>query len=120
MHNDMRDRLVELIKEGANGHTLMPTDSIADYLIANGVVLPPCRVGQTVYMVTLDGKIRDITVTDVSIKVSHWETWYDILGAYMVDNIKHIIAVLPCKIGEIIFYTKYQAEQKLKELSDNG
>ena len=37
MQNDMRDRLVELIKQGANGHTLMPTECIADHLIANGV-----------------------------------------------------------------------------------
>ena len=32
-----REKLIELIRQGANGHTLMPTETIADYLIANGV-----------------------------------------------------------------------------------
>ena len=133
MQNDMRDRLVEIINKDNCLSPYMCSDKckyshlehcigdrLADRVLADGWIRPPCKVGQTVYMVTLDGKIRDITVTDVSIKVNHWETWYDILGAYMVDNIKHIIAVLPCKIGKNIFYTKDQAEQKLKELSENG
>ena len=35
----MRDKLIELIREGANGHTFMPVERIANHLIANGVTL---------------------------------------------------------------------------------
>lgn len=124
MQNDMRDRLVKLIENSLPNDNkawfMKDIEDMADHLIANGVILPPCKVGDTVYMVTLDGEIRDITVTNVSIRVSHWDTSYDIFGDYMVDNIKHIIAILPSKIGETVFLTKYQAEQKLKELRENG
>ena len=32
-----REKLIDLIKKGANGHTLMPTRRIANYLLAHGV-----------------------------------------------------------------------------------
>lgn len=35
----MRKKLIELIQKGANGHTFMPTERIADFLIANGVTV---------------------------------------------------------------------------------
>ena len=38
MQNDMREILIDLIKQGARGHTLMPTECIADHLIENDVV----------------------------------------------------------------------------------
>ena len=34
---DVREKLVELIRKGARGHTLMPTESIANYLVEHGV-----------------------------------------------------------------------------------
>ena len=47
----MRDRLVELlytVKFEENGRR--PIEQIADHLLANGVIVPPCKVGQTVYV----------------------------------------------------------------------
>ena len=50
----MRDRLIELLKKkydhfcdqcGVNKDSHY-TDSLADYLIANGVIVPPCKVGE--------------------------------------------------------------------------
>jgi predicted Zn-ribbon and HTH transcriptional regulator len=34
-----KEKLIDLIRQGANGHTLMPTLRIANYLIANGVII---------------------------------------------------------------------------------
>ena len=36
---DVRDKLVELIRKGARGHTFMPTETIANYLVENGVTV---------------------------------------------------------------------------------
>ena len=36
---DVREKLVELIRKGARGHTLMPTESIANYLVEHGVTV---------------------------------------------------------------------------------
>lgn len=47
----MRDRLIELLrKSGASFERALPED-IADYLLANGVIVPPCKVGDTVYSI---------------------------------------------------------------------
>lgn len=35
----MKERLMELIRKGARGHTFMPTEGITNYLIANNVVI---------------------------------------------------------------------------------
>lgn len=57
MPNDMRDRLIELISDMENKLLRSypyTTDeyriaSIADHLIANGAIIPPCKVGDTLY-----------------------------------------------------------------------
>lgn len=71
----MRERLAELLKSkscwnndcpeggcekcdyiGINDET---AEQIADYLIANGVVVMPCKVGDIVYLIGLDGTINE-------------------------------------------------------------
>ncbi len=54
--DDMREKLAELIRKANTamwGKTISDrqTESrfIADYLIENGVILPPCKVGEVVY-----------------------------------------------------------------------
>lgn len=37
--DEKRETLIGLIREGAKGHTFMPTERIADHLLANGVTL---------------------------------------------------------------------------------
>ena len=55
-----RDRLIELILQGENEadkkgiancqmYNLEKAKILADYLLANGVIVPPCKVGDTVY-----------------------------------------------------------------------
>lgn len=40
-----RDRLIELIQNAVNGCARHWAEIIADYLLANGVIVPPCKVG---------------------------------------------------------------------------
>ena len=61
----MRDRLIELLDElgvivnvpdkvdedGCGTYTIEGGEYVADYLLANGVILPPVKVGQTVYVI---------------------------------------------------------------------
>jgi hypothetical protein len=65
----MRDRLVELLrvpiypKAGAD-----PAEVVADYLLDNGVIVPPCKVGDTVYVVNGSaGKVFRNTVIGMTI-----------------------------------------------------
>lgn len=44
----MRERLIELLYHHKLG--FIKVEDLADYLIANGVIVPPCKVGDTVYV----------------------------------------------------------------------
>jgi hypothetical protein len=80
----------------------------ADYLIANGVMAPPCKVGTTIYLPLLDdeGEIETYTITEFLL---------DENGLYfLVDDENretHSIEI----IGKDVFLAKEQAEQKLNK-----
>ena len=47
----MRDKLIDiLVKSGASFEYATPED-VADYLIAEGVIVPPCKVGDDIYWI---------------------------------------------------------------------
>ena len=52
-----RERLIELVKEPLEWMpygqvTNYTAPEIADYLLANGVIVPPCKVGDTLYVIS--------------------------------------------------------------------
>lgn len=57
----MRDRLVELLKKADDYASGVCTDYneaqevCADFLLSNGVIVPPCKVGDTVYRIVKMG-----------------------------------------------------------------
>ena len=65
----MKERLIELLQSA-------PTDeagnrnvgAIADYLLANGVIAPPCRMGDQIFLVYYDRDIRQDTVLKLIVK----------------------------------------------------
>ena len=110
----MRDRLIELLREVDNMRLMRCGFSeCADHLLANGVIVPPCKVGDTVY------------------------EFFDVRGFYsitelIVENI--VVGVNPPKcvlytkskqsnskdrffndsFGKTLFFTREEAEQALK------
>lgn len=50
----MREKLIELIQDSVGGCARHWAEIIADNLLANGVIVPPCKVGQTVYCIRHD------------------------------------------------------------------
>ena len=70
----MRERLIELIAESAlkGDYTYIP--DVADYLLENGVIVPPCKVGDTLYVISqMKDKrilpfINEYEVTSIAIK----------------------------------------------------
>lgn len=118
-----RDRLIELlvdfnpykdpIRQMADR---MIIEKIADYLLANGVILPPCKVGRTLYF------LYDNTFAnrpDFTPKIYETNDWY-------FDIDQKSTSILPRSIhgykGEFhyylnktVFLTKEEAEKALKE-----
>ncbi|MBO5462208.1 MAG: hypothetical protein J6A49_02735 [Clostridia bacterium] len=119
MVNETRDRLADLLKKAdENCERKCITDyedailDNADYLIENGVLCPPCKVGDTVYFVCEDDEgdfISKNKVTDVCTQgffVSCYDPPQDDMGGFEYYK----------EIGKTVFFTKEQAEQKLKEM----
>ena len=108
MPNDMRDRLIELLKipiyprEDAD-----PAEVVADYLLDSGVALPPCKVGDMVYTV---GKFTGQIIPNkvVSICCSKTNVFLFMENGTFVD--------VSIQLGKTVFLTKEEAEAKLKEM----
>lgn len=122
----MRDRLIALIRSipnmepqcrgRAQGKTYLTAAHIADHLLANGVIVPPCKVGDKVYIIDEDDTTEcdELCVVEVVVLMLY-------IG-------KHGIAVdlsLPlgfrlnimAMVGKNVFLTREEAEKALRERS---
>ena len=114
-----RDRLIELLKKPNKTAILRKinpqfvtdeTDEesiVADYLLANGVICPPCKVGQTVYYIAFGkvykGKCHAITIHKDSLQIHLYD--------YDGDN-----ASISAKD---VFLTREEAEKALERSKGN-
>lgn len=130
--NKMRDRLIKLLKQAEKQQSLNAVcgdidslidspkgaEFIADYLLANGVILPPCKVGDMVYFVLedldeeTDGKfISSQRINEVSTR-----------GIFVSDSLSEEncrIFVPYSDFGENVFLSKAEAERALKKVKKN-
>lgn len=60
-----RERLIKLIKQGNGGYDFNSLERIADCLLANGVLCPPCKVGDTVYYLTTVDTEKELNVNEI-------------------------------------------------------
>ena len=117
-----RDRLIELnrnaklyAQEKADERGgLVCIDDEVDYLLANGVIVPPCKVGDKVY--TYGAK-----------RIKEWEITF--VGKNSRNEYKFIAVVGKCEdllifwnyeIGKTVFLTKEEAEKALAERSEGN
>ena len=121
-----RDRLIELIKQEPSRHS----EDIADHLLKNGVIVPMCKVGDTVYVKGVSVKVSDIRIDNeitycVQIDcneccvcpfyedVVSWEGEHDcVTNGYLEFTADDI--------GKTVFLTREDAEKTLKEREENG
>ncbi len=111
-----RERLIELIRKakkntkGANCD-LEREMLFADYLLANGVIVPPCKVGDTVYFLDLRKLIiRKLEV--IEIKLTSPKA--------MVLNLSDGYLHGASDYGISLFRTREEAEKALAERSSNN
>lgn len=113
----MRDRLIELIDEcrSIEGVSMELVEKQADYLLANGVIVPPCKVGDTVYYINTlyfspleRNKVYRAEVTRIVITKR---------GVSFVAKVRYkggVIEITEDGFGENVFLTREEAEQALK------
>lgn len=91
-----RERLVELLDQNCGYVEEQKAEMLADYLLENGVIVSPVKVGDTVYQTDTAGRIYASTVKNIIYDTSS-------------------IAFDERAIGTTVFLTKEQAEKALKE-----
>lgn len=110
----MRDRLIELLMgseafNGADGKA--DAKHIADYLLANGVIVPPCKVGDMAYFILEDEEegekyIESQRINDVSTRGLFVST------SIVEENSNEFEPY--SELGKTVFLTREEAEQALK------
>ena len=99
----MRDRLIAILRESLLGDT--ESAFLADHLLANGVIVPPCKVGDTVYSC-----------------IGHA---YKVVKIVVKNNYEHMVIVAQSGLhgqliiddndfGKLLFLTREEAERALK------
>ena len=105
----MRDRLIELLRKSGVSFEYATPQEIADRLLAEGVIVPPCKVGDVVYTLVnwcdykdchFEGCAGCSHCNDKGIK----ETKF---------HYSHIDA-----IGKTVFLTREEAERALAEMRE--
>ena len=115
-----RDRLIELCNQKINTMKFNNSDhwfdfhervsNLADYLLANGVIVPPCKVGDTVWF--------DTYKKNGTVPLGVQPHKVDRIDVICVVGEKELIEtkLYDWYFGESVFLTKEEAEEKLKEL----
>lgn len=102
----MRERLIELIQNAVGGCAKHWAEIIADQLLANGVIVPPCKVGDTVYYFGGCGEtiIHAKKVKEIRIDKDGFE--FVVMGKYMDF----------CVSQSEAYFTPEEAEQALEKM----
>ena len=109
-----RDKLIELyensLPKSIEVWQRKYTEEAVDYLLANGVIVPPCKVGDKVYLIPMynskpycgvcEDKVQMIGITSRGVHIKA-RNHHDHNKMYM--------------LGKAVFLTKEEAEAKLKE-----
>ena len=117
-----RDRLIELLDQEQHqglstetGVNYIPNSALADHLLANGVIVPPCPIGAKIYMLVTrkttsfefpNGKMQRIENQHTFIK----ETYLTKSNFFKVID----------DFGKTVFLTKEEAERELRKRGENN
>lgn len=116
----MRQRLTEMVLECSTftpelaEQARLHAEYVADHLLASGVIVPPCKVGDVVYEIQpIRQRIQAYDVTTVKYNGKfYWFTWVlkDRRGHY--GNVEGFSDM---QIGKTVFLTREEAEEALKK-----
>ena len=110
MTNDkQRERLVELVIASVNGCARNWAEVIADYLLANGGLFPPLKIGQELWDIHYN-KPRKWKVVYLGYNGKEWH--FNIHWWKDKHNFKTMSITYPF-VGKMWYFTKEEAEEAL-------
>ena len=111
-NRESRERLVELIKNAVGGCAKHWAEIIADHLLANGVIVPPCKFHQKVYVLpTKENSLDDIT----EMKCIGFILSCDCYGVNLITAKNKLYQPSFDYFGKTVFFAREEAEAKLRE-----
>ena len=108
-----RERLIDICDTNYGWVDEVPAEKFADYLLANGVIVPPVMSGQKVYLLrslmndVIEGEVTGLKTTEFS--------KYAVV--FLIDDNRY--TEIPfVAYGKTVFLTKEEAEKALEKESD--
>lgn len=125
----MRDRLIELIEQHGDKrlakHIPMTSEGLADYLLANGVIVPPCKVGDKVWFIEKGGyhfpRISHGYVQHFDVREMRGLGLTRNIVVQPIDTLEDRLYFFMFKwVGDSFFLTREEAKRALKNATDNN
>lgn len=125
----MRDRLIELLLKSEPLHERDLDDdladgeieAIADHLLAEGVIVLPCKVGTTLYFLYNSPYADKPDLTPRIYKTTNWYFEVDKTGIVInTSDIHSFNKEYDYHLGKTVFLTREEAEKALAEKSEIG
>lgn len=113
MQNEMRDRLVELLFDCERVDLPLPIEyqeHLADHLIENGVIVPPCKLGSEIYML-VTRHTKSFEWENKKMFLQNNQHTFIKKTTFTKSNFFKVIE----EFGKTVFLTKEDAEQKLQK-----
>ena len=116
----MKNRLMEYLRKAPlcgftvdDYYSVSTIEKIADHLLANGVIVPPVKIGQTVYV------INTLFVSEYRVEALWWD---GLMFNFKGENDDYadecsVFYFFDERIGKTVFLTREEAEAALAERS---
>ena len=85
----------------------------------NRFIEVPCKVGDTVYKITRN-KVKECKVVFIGISADEICSYFNFVENYADGTFYKSYSMVFDVIGKTVFLTKEEAEEKLRELKENG
>jgi hypothetical protein len=111
-----RDKLAQIIlKARINANPLSQVGyAEADALLANGVIVPPCKVGDKVYKITRN-KVKECEVVFIGISIKEKYSYFNSVENYADGTFYKSYSMDFDVIGKTVFLTREEAEAELRK-----
>lgn len=118
-----RERLIELLNSWGNKENDgVRAESITDYLLENGVIVPPCKAGDTLFFAdAIFGEVLKAKVIVIEINYfTEPQLWLTIEYNSPYTGTQEYKSRIDLMIGKTVFLTKEEAEKALERSKENG
>ena len=117
-----KQKITAILKAYTKKHNIFASSVIleeyAEELVKQGAILPPCKVGQTVWVIP-KGLHEVCKATIVRIEYNYYSSpqeWLVVEYVSSIVGIQEHKSRIDLMLGKTVFLTKEEAEEKLKEL----